>query len=137
MRRNRSITLRTRRPRRRIAMALAGLATAAAFAFGGGARAARTQASATPSMESLLRQREQLVPPAPARVSADQVRAHHATLEQRRADIEGNLPPALRTPRSRRPRLRRPKHDLAGREGARGFDVDSDNPDRLVSEVSR
>jgi hypothetical protein len=118
-------------------MALVGLATAAALALGGGARAARTEATAPPSLETLLRQRKDLIPAPLTRSSVDQVRARHGALEQRRADIEGNLPPAFRTPRSRRPRLRRPKQDLAGREGALEFDVDASNPDRLVSGVNR
>ena len=129
---------RSRSTRGHLALALAGLATAAALGLSGGARAARNATPEAPSLEAFLRQREGLAPAAtPASAAAEQVRSHHQALEQRRADIQGNLPPALRTPRSRRPRLRRPNHDLAGRDAAVGFDADPDNPDRLVSEVKR
>ncbi len=129
---------RARRSRRRVVLALAGLATAGALALGGGARAQRMAAVESPSLETLLRQRDAAeVAPAPPAPSLDELRDRHRELRQRRVDIEGSLPPLLRTPRSRRPRLKKPQRDLVDREGGQDLDADADNPDRLAFQVRR
>ena len=125
----------------RIAVALSGVVAVAVFAHGGGAPDALSAAVTPPTLESLLQQRDSIPRDAGATpASVDELRARYEELRSRRVDIEGALPPALRTPRSRRPELRDLGGALAaelGAKGARFVDSSRDNPDRVRFEVAR
>lgn len=137
MRRANRSKIHVTRSKRRWTVALIGAAVVAAagFVVGRGALAARPKPAAAPTLEGLLERRAALEPDLQPPPSLEQLRTRHRQLRQRRSDIEGSLPPRLRTPRSRRPELRRPKRDLTGREGTVDLDGGSDNPDRVVFEV--
>jgi hypothetical protein len=124
-------------PRKLRTALVAALGVGIAFALGGGARADRTAAASAPSLESLLERRKALERPAPPPPAPESLQGRHDELRRRRAEIEGNLPPALRTPRSRRPELREPPRDLAGRRAVVAFDGAGDNPDRVAFQVPR
>jgi hypothetical protein len=137
MRRANRSKIHIKKSTRRWTVALfgAGVVIAAGFVVGRGALAARPRPVAAPTLENLIERRAALEPDLQPSPSLEQLRTHHLELRQRRSDIEGSLPPRLRTPRSRRPELRRPKRDLAGRAGTADLDSGSDNPDRVVFEV--
>lgn len=107
-----------------------------AFAVGGGAHADRQAAVRPPTLESLLERREALErPPAPA-PAPERLRERYEELRRRRAEIEGDLPPALPTPRSRRPDLRAPARDVPGRRAVKAVDGGDTNPDRIAFQVA-
>lgn len=90
-----------------LAVALAAAAALALTLAGDGASAERTAAVSAPTLESLLQQRDGATRGAVATPpSVEDLRARYEELRARRADIEGSLPPALRTPPARRPELR-------------------------------
>ncbi len=132
--------VRLRRARWRIALVLACVFATAVFVIGGGARAERTAAVTPETLESLLRQREVRQPGIIATpVSAEELRGRFEELRSRRVDIEGALPPALRTPRSRRPELRQLGRQLPVDIGEQSRSVDSrsGNPDLVKIESAR
>jgi hypothetical protein len=137
MRRANQSRIHIERSKRRWTMALIGAAVVAAagLVVERGALAARPKPASAPTLEGLLERRAALEPDLAPAPSLERLQTRHLELRQRRSDIEGSLPPRLRTPRSRRPELRRPKRDLAGRDGTVDLDSGSDNPDRVVFEV--
>jgi hypothetical protein len=123
-----------------IAFALVGVASIGATVFGGGARAEHTAALTRPTLETLLQQRDANPPEsAVTPESEEELRARFEELRSRRVDIEGALPAALRTPRSRRPELRELGHDLDEdfRAQVGSVDLSRGDPDRVAGEARR
>jgi len=126
--------------RGRIAFVLLGVAAVGGIVFGGGAEAERVAALTHPTLETLLEEREAFRPDAAVTPeSADDLRARFEELRNRRVDIEGALPPTLRTPRSRRPELRRLDNELAKEIHAQvdSVDLGRGDPDRVKIEALR
>lgn len=126
--------------RGRIAFVLLGVAAVGGAVLGGGAEAERTAALTHPTLETLLEEREAFPPDAAVTpASANDLRARFEELRNRRVDIEGALPPTLRTPRSRRPELRRLDNELAKEIHAQvdSVDLGRGDPDRVRIEALR